>query len=266
MSKNSTRWTEPIRKVSGNRHRELLTILLKAIQNQEVSNKDARSLRSLARPPIEARFNVTWDSRAARGKKLSTEQVKMFERIAKDLRSRGSHFLSVDDFLPMLAVSGEAVAVKKLQRTRQKDFIASDKLQSTMDEAAIDSARYEYAIEQLKLNPAKQRKAQKRKKGIVSKVKQMGRDSPLPAPQAKAQRRARADEPALGRRPYNPAEIRAEAATPPAKRVRQSVASRPSPFGATRFQQLHAQTLRRGHHTILRRGKSPTPDVMGYQT
>ena len=270
VSKKSNRWTEPIRKVSGNRQRELLTTLLKAIREQQVDNTAARFLRSVARPPVDARFDVTWDKRAARGTALSPEQVKLFERIAKDLREKGTHYLSVDDMLPMLAASGEGVAERRLQKARKKDFIAADKVKEKMDETALDSARYEYAIEQLRLNPTKTRKARaapKRKKGIVSKVKQIGqgRDSPLPAPQAKAQRRSRGDEPAIGRRPYDPAQIRAEAATPPAKRTRHSVASSPSPFGTSRFQRMHAQTLHRGHHTILRKEKSASP-TPGYQS
>ncbi len=249
---NLARWREPIKKVTPEDNLQLLEAISQTARYKEVSAKNARFLQYFIRPAVSSRFaEGAWKKTAARGRKITPAIAGKLFALAKTLREHHNRTIqfSFEDALPILQALGEERALKTLLSARAKSFERINELSAQTGELALEAERFGYALQMTKSHP-EQITAKKRrpKRGITSKVKQMGRFSedsgPDPAPK-------RAKGPA-GIIREEEARIEKTGRTGSPMPKRQNIASGPSPFGAAlgqfsrRSRQRQQQTFYRG--------------------
>ena len=247
---NLARWRDPIKKVTPEDNLELLEAISQTARHKEISAKNARFLQYFIRPAVTSRFaEGTWKKTAARGRKITPAVAGKLMSLAKTLREHHNRTIqfSFEDALPILQALGEERALKPLLAERARSFQRIGQLSDETGELALEAERFGYAIQMTKSHPeqitAKKRRA---KRGIKSKVKQMGRFSedsgPDPAPK-------RARGPAgIIREEEARVEKTGRTGSPMPKR--QNIASGPGPFGAGQFsrrsRQMQQRTFYRG--------------------
>jgi len=243
------KWRDPIKKVTPDDNLQLLQAIADTARHKELTGKNARYLQLFIRPAVKSRFSKgsgSWKQTAVRGRKISPQVAGKLFALAKTLREHHNRTiqLSFEDALPILQALGEDRALKPILADRDRNFQRVDKLSSETGGLALEAERVEYAIQMTKSHPGKITKKRRPKRGITSKVKQMGRSSPGPDPQPK-----RARGPAgIIREEEVRVERTGRTGSPMPKR--QNIASGPGPFGGGQFsrrsRKMQQQSFYRG--------------------